>query len=259
MKRIKALGLLAASMLLLTGCIDSMPDLTDEQTEMISEYSARLLLKYSSTYNYRLADDRVLAEAVLQESLMEESQEESSETLDTENNESESATDTQSAEESQEQSEMQTDESEQAGVEVLTTDEADIAQLLGIDGVAIKYQSFEICDAYPKDSTGFSVTAAQGKKLLVVHFDIESATNESAECDIFNHNLSIRMNVNDKSVKARNTLLPDDISSYIDTIPAGEVREVVAVAEIDDMTDADIETFTMRISSSDGSFDIQLR
>ena len=246
MKRIKALGLLAASMLLLTGCIDSMPDLTDEQTEMISEYSARLLLKYSSTYNYRLADDRVLAEAVLQESLMEESQEESSETLDTENNESESATDTQSAEESQEQSEMQTDESEQAGVEVLTTDEADIAQLLGIDGVA-------------KDSTGFSVTAAQGKKLLVVHFDIESATNESAECDIFNHNLSIRMNVNDKSVKARNTLLPDDISSYIDTIPAGEVREVVAVAEIDDMTDADIETFTMRISSSDGSFDIQLR
>ena len=259
MKRIKALGLLAASMLLLTGCIDSMPDLTDEQTEMISEYSARLLLKYSSTYNYRLADDRVLAEAVLQESLMEESQEESSETLDTENNESESATDTQSAEESQEQSEMQTDESEQAGVEVLTTDEADIAQLLGIDGVAIKYQSFEICDAYPKDSTAFSVTAAQGKKLLVVHFDIESATNESAECDIFNHNLSIRMNVNDKSVKARNTLLPDDISSYIDTIPAGEVREVVAVAEIDDMTDADIETFTMRISSSDGSFDIQLR
>ena len=259
MKRIKALGLLAASMLLLTGCIDSMPDLTDEQTEMISEYSARLLLKYSSTYNYRLADDRVLADAVLQESLMEESQEESSETLDTENAEGESATDTQSTEESQEQSETQTDESEQAGVEVLTTDEADIAQLRGIDGVAIKYQSFEICDAYPKDSTGFSVTAAQGKKLLIVHFDIESATNESAECDIFNHNLSIRMSVNDKSVKARNTLLPDDISSYIDTIPAGEVREVVAVAEIDDMTDADIETFTMRISSSDGSFDIQLR
>ncbi len=260
MKRIKAIGLLAASMLLLTGCIDSMPDLTDEQTEMISEYSARLLLKYSSTYNYRLADDRVLAEAVLQESLMEESQEESSsETPDTETVEGESAADTQGAEEGQEQSETQTGEPEQAGVEVLTTDEADIAQLLGIDGVAIKYQSFEICDAYPKDSTGFSVTAAQGKKLLIVHFDIESATNESAECDIFNHNLSIRMSVNDKSVKARNTLLPDDISSYIDTLPAGEVREVVAVAEIDDMTDADIETFTMRISSSDGSFDIQLR
>ena len=265
MKKIKAIGLLAISSVLLTGCIDAMPDLTDEQTEMISEYSARLLLKYSSNYNYRLADDRVLADALLQESLMEAETEESSETAETEANAGETGSDTQPSGDGQGQadgqasSDGQTQPETQTGVEVLLTDEADIAQLLGIDGVAIKYQSFEICGSYPQDSSGFSVTAAQGRKLLVVHFDIESATGDDAECNLFDRNLSIRVNVSDKSAKVMSTLLPDDIASYIDTIHSGEVKEVVAVAEIADMDDSDIETLTMHISSGSGSFDIQLR
>lgn len=254
MKKYKMLGLLAAASFILTGCIDSMPELTDEQTEMISEYSARLLLKYSSNYNYRLADDRVLAEAILQEELLEDAQEEASEQPDIpeQTDENESGTQEQA-------SEPQAEEQEPTGVEVLVTDEADIAELLGIDGAAIKYQSFEVCSSYPKESSGFSVTAAQGKKLLVVHFDIESATGEDAECNLLDQNLSIRMNVNGRSLKVMNTLLPNDISSYIDTIHAGDVQEVVALAEMADMEDADIETLTMRISANSGSFDIQLR
>ena len=51
MKKGKVLGLLAMSAVLLTGCVDSMPELTAEQSEIIAEYAAGLLLKYSSNYN----------------------------------------------------------------------------------------------------------------------------------------------------------------------------------------------------------------
>lgn len=255
MKKVKALGLIAVSTVLLTGCIDSMPELTDEQSEIISEYSAGLLLKYSPNYDYRIVNEEVLAAAIVEEALMQEVLEEEQ----TENTNELQSEEGGSAEQNVDSEEQSQEEETQTGVEIVVTDEADIAELLGINGVAIKYQSFELRDSYPDESVGFSLTAAQGKKLLIVHFDIESASGSAAECDLFDYNLNLRMNVNGSSVRVLSTLLPNDIASYIETIPAGELREVVAVAEISDITDAMIETLSLRISSVSGSFDVQLR
>ena len=62
MKKGKVLGLLAMSAVLLTGCVDSMPELTDEQSDIIAEYAAGLLLKYSPNYNYKIASEEEVAE-----------------------------------------------------------------------------------------------------------------------------------------------------------------------------------------------------
>ncbi|MDE6940535.1 MAG: hypothetical protein K2P40_06305, partial [Lachnospiraceae bacterium] len=64
MKKGKVLGLLAMSAVLLTGCVDSMPELTAEQSEIIAEYAAGLLLKYSSNYNYKIASEEEVAAAL---------------------------------------------------------------------------------------------------------------------------------------------------------------------------------------------------
>ena len=257
MKKVKALGLIAVTAVMLTGCIDSMPELTDEQSEIISEYSAGLLLKYSPNYDYKIVDEEVLAEAMAQEAAMEEA---SSETA-TEEQMQESSTEQEESgtQESTENTEEEKPAENESGVEIVATDETDLAELLGIEDVAVKYQSFELRGSYPEESDGFSLTAAQGKTLLIVHFDIESATGSDAECDFFDYNLNIRMNVNDKSVKALSTLLPNDIASYMETISAGELKDVVAVAEIDDITDEEIESLSLSISSASGSFNVQLR
>ena len=57
MKKGKIIGVLAISACMLTGCIDSMPDMTEEQSELVAEYAADMLLKYSPNYHYRIAED----------------------------------------------------------------------------------------------------------------------------------------------------------------------------------------------------------
>ena len=64
MKKGNVLGILAMSAILLTGCVDSMPELTAEQSEIIAEYAAGLLLKYSPNYNYKIASEEEVAAAM---------------------------------------------------------------------------------------------------------------------------------------------------------------------------------------------------
>ena len=74
MRKGKLLGLVSMVALLLTGCVDNMPDMTEEQSELVAEYAAGLLLKYSPNYQYGLADEDELLE---EESVVEETTEES--------------------------------------------------------------------------------------------------------------------------------------------------------------------------------------
>lgn len=64
MKKGKILGLMAMSAVLLAGCADAMPELTDDESELIAEYAADLLLKYSPNYDYKIAGEQELAEAM---------------------------------------------------------------------------------------------------------------------------------------------------------------------------------------------------
>ena len=180
MKKGKVLCMLVMSAVLLTGCVDAMPDLTREQSGMIAEYAASLLLKYSPNYNYKIvSEEEVAAAKAAEQELMEsQTQEESDggeEQMDSENQQ-------QNAEETF----VETGETESLdSVMYLSSVDADIAAELGINDVIIKYQSYEVCDSYPQNSSGFSVDAAQGKKLLIVQFDLQSSSDENVECNLF--------------------------------------------------------------------------
>ncbi len=230
MKKGKVLGLFAMSAMLLTGCIDAMPELTAEQSDIITEYAAGLLLKYSPNYNYRIADEEeVLAAMAARQEAAEA--------------ESETAAETEP-------------ETEQ----IQFVADLDFAAELGIDDLIIRYQSFEVCSAYPGDNTGFSVDAAQGKKLLVMHFDLEGLPEEDIDCNLFDYELKMRVNINDSgSVPVLSTLIPNDLGTYMDIVPAGEIVDVVAVAEIDDMTAEEIQTLTLYAASNSQSCAVKLK
>lgn len=246
MKKGKVLGLLAMSAILLTGCVDSMPDLTAEQSDMIAEYAAGLLLKYSPNYDYKIVSEEEVAAAKAAE--QEELEEETQTQNEADAPSVENIPETEKAAEGENETKLSEAEA------ILTADEVDFAAELGMDDVVIRYQSFELCDSYPQDSSGFSVDAAQGKKLLVVHFDIEGAGQEDVDCNLFDWNLKLRMTINETdSAMALSTLLGNDLATYIDTIPAGETVDVVAVAEVDDMTEEEVSALTLRISSNEGS------
>ena len=252
MKKGKALCLLTMSAVLLTGCVDSMPELTKEQSGMIAEYAASLLLKYSPNYNYKIVSEEELAAAKASEQASEQEQ-----------MESQMEEETAAVEEPQTENGMQGSEDQQTVAEistetVLSSSDVDIASELGIEDITIKYKSYELCDSYPQDKTGFSVSAAQGKKLLVIHFDLYSAQGENVECNLFDYNIKVRATVNDISNRALSTLLPNELMSYIDTVKA-EPQDVVAVVELTDLSEDELTSFVLNISSNDGDCTIELK
>ena len=246
MKKGKIIGVLAISACMLTGCIDSMPDMTEEQSELVAEYAADMLLKYSSNYHYRIADEEEVASA---EAEMETSQEEE--------------TTQEESQPSQDLSQTGSGESVSVGAETSVEDgsEYDLATFFGMEQFSIRYASCEITDAYPKaeSGAGFSVTAPQGYNLLVLHFDVENLGEEAAQCDLFDQINKVRVNVNDAGyVQALSTLLTNDLTTYMEDIPAGEVADAVVAVPVEQTDLDEIQTAVMQITTQDTVVNISL-
>lgn len=246
MKKGKIIGVLAVSACMLTGCIDSMPDMTEEQSELVAEYAADMLLKYSPNYHYRIADEEEVASA---EAEMETSQEE--ETMQEE------------SQPSQDLSQTGSGETVSVGAETSVEDgaEYDLAAFFGMDQFSIMYASCEITDAYPnaESGVGFSVTAPQGYNLLVLHFDVENLGEEAAQCDLFDQISKVTVNVNDAGyVQALSTLLTNDLTTYMEDIPAGEVADAVVVVPVEQTDLDEIQTAVMQITTQDSVVNINL-
>jgi len=245
-KKGKIIGVLAVSACMLTGCIDSMPDMTEEQSELVAEYAADMLLKYSPNYHYRIADEEEVASA---EAEMETSQEE--ETMQEE------------SQPSQDLSQTGSGETVSVGAETSVEDgsEYDLAAFFGMDQFSIMYASCEITDAYPnaESGVGFSVTAPQGYNLLVLHFDVENLGEEAAQCDLFDQISKVTVNVNDAGyVQALGTLLTNDLTTYMEDIPAGEVADAVVVVPVEQTDLDEIQTAVMQITTQDSVVNINL-
>lgn len=253
MKKGNVLGLIALSAILLTGCVDAMPELTAEQSDIIAEYAAGLILKYSPRYQYRIVSEEELAAAVA------ERQQDVSEP------EPEPATEPEQTQVSAENtpdapSENVSTEQESQPAQILSAEDVDFAAELGIDDLIIRYQSFEVCSSYPQDSIGYGVDAAKDKKLLILHFDLEGLPEEDVNCNLFDCNLKLRVTVNDTiSASALNTVLSNNLITYIDVVKAGETVDVVAVAEINDMAEADIQSMVLRASANGNNCTAKLK
>ncbi len=246
MKKGKIIGVLAISACMLTGCIDSMPDMTEEQSELVAEYAADMLLKYSPNYHYRIADEEEVASA---EAEMETSQEEE--------------TTQEESQPSQDLSQTGSGETVSVGAETSVEDgsEYDLATFFGMDQFSIRYASCEVTDAYPKaeSGAGFSVTAPQGYNLLILHFDVENLGEEAAQCDLFDQINKVRVNVNDAGyVQALSTLLTNDLTTYMEDIPAGEVADAVVAVPVEQTDLDEIQTAVMRITTQDSVVNISL-
>lgn len=246
MKKGKIIGVLAVSACMLTGCIDSMPDMTEEQSELVAEYAADMLLKYSPNYHYRIADEEEVASA---EAEMETSQEEE--------------TTQEESQPSQDLSQTGSGETVSVGAETSVEDgsEYDLAAFFGMDQFSIMYASCEVTDAYPnaESGVGFSVTAPQGYNLLVLHFDVENLGEEAAQCDLFDQISKVTVNVNDAGyVQALSTLLTNDLTTYMEDIPAGEVADAVVVVPVEQTDLDEIQTAVMQITTQDSVVNISL-
>lgn len=239
MKKGKIIAIFMISVGLLTGCVDNMPDMTQEENDLVAEYAADLLLKYSPNYNNRLVDvDSLPIETVVEETMQEESEE--IQTQDTEENNNKDP--------KNEQTEQPEKETEIVQEEEKNLRDVDVADILSVDDLSITFNDYQLCDMYPVDGTAFGVSAAKEHKLLVLHFEVKNAKDEAVLCDMFEIDPKLVVTVNGKSYKAMNTLLENDMTVYIDEIKGDSQKDLVALFEIE--TDDEIgESFILQISN----------
>lgn len=238
-------GLVMSVGLLLTGCnnpFDHMPDLTEEESALIAEYAAGILIKHDK-YAGRLASDAEIVAADEREERLkasaeafaeEEAQKEAEESDDSQNSGSGS--------------------SEIAAPADVQLPFEGIAEFCGLDGFRITYNGYSICDSYPEgggEERVFSMDATGGNRLLVLQFIAENLTDEERELDILSKNIRFKIAVNEENAKsALSTLLLDDLSSYKDVVAPESTTSLVLIREVPSETAASIQTISLSLQNA---------
>lgn len=248
-KRVIKLGAMGLVLLVaLTGCGNQIPDMTDEQARMIGEYAAVTLLKYDANHRSRLVDASVLEEAAQKEALEQAMPEPTPEPTPT-----------------PEVVETPVVELEEAVAEeeiVENTVPSMEAFFEMPEGMMLTYQGMSICATYPDDGTTgdfFTLDAAPGKQLLVLNFTVNNQSGAEQRVEMFSKNTIYNVTVNTEySENALTTMLANDMVTYMDTIPAGENRNIVLLVEIDANLANQITTISLNMKNDAKLYTIQL-
>lgn len=248
MKKLRILAVLFSScfMVSMTGCTSSIPELTEEEQEQVTQYMADILLKYDANYQDALLEEEELTIALEEQRQKEEEarlQAEEQERLEQEKLEASQA------------DEIETTQPEQkAGVE-------EMAEAVGIENIEFDYLGCELCSQYPYD-TGeelfFAMTPTAGNELLVMKFNLANVGGTDCEIDMMVTGTSFAVKVNDGSyAPVLTTLLENDLSMLVTTVPVESGTEVVLITEVQE--GAQIDNLTIYVRAQDTNQEIQLQ
>ncbi len=252
MKKILALFSMTLLSLFAVGCTKTI-ELTDEESKLIAEYAAELLIKYDRNIDSKYYNDEYSDMTPIGDVSTEAVEETSTQAGTDATTEATTEMTTEVADVGDdEDTEGAGDDSEQAGVinsNVSTTEDVsgivadadksyDLATLLQEPNVSIKYDYYMVLDEYPsytQDGMFITVEAPAGYKLLVLKFKIENKTNEEQTIDLYNKDVGYRIIVDDsKSAKPMLTILIDDLYTYQASVDASMYNEAVLLFQISD-------------------------
>lgn len=232
----------------LTGCGNRIPDMTAEQSRQIGEYAAVTLLKYDANHRSRLVDaEKVAAYEQKQQKLRE--LEEQQKTPETAGEGMKPTEDTPTVELEQDTTSQGTGMS--------------LGESLSVpEGIGVTYQGYKICTTYPDDGSAddyFALDASAGKKFLVLEFLAENTGAAEQRVDFFSATAVYSVNIgNGTKENAITTMLLNDLSTYMGTIPAGGSQNLVLLFEIDENTADSITDMQLQFRNDAGTSTIQL-
>lgn len=238
MKKLNLLGIICvvAMALPMAACGSSGPQLTEEQNDQIVEYAAGLLLKYDENYHDRLVEGEEPEEEIIQTS------------QETEMTEKEPEEDT-----SAENAASGTTE-ENTGEEPEVIENRSIEEFYGIEGVTISYTGYEVKDTYPdngEEDLFFAMNASDGCKLIILNFNVANISGQDKSLDMASLGTKFRISINNGTYKyALTTMLMNDMSSYIGTVPAGGTENLVLVCEVPEEDAGSVQTVTLMMKNA---------
>lgn len=249
----KAIIVAGVAALMLTGCAGEV-ELSEEDTVRVAQYAADLVLKYDNNYKERLLTLDEQAEAREKLRLAAEKDEKLQELLEQKNNA---------------KTEKDTGKTEtgtnNGGTEGETQEEAVMYALndvVKVDGFTFQNNGYDVLDEYPKvsqdgNNMAMELTAASGKKLLVLKYGITNITDSKAECNLFDKDISAKVVVNGNiNADSMITMLLNDFSTLKTDIDPGTTYEAVLIFEIPEEA-SDIQSLALRMTVEGNTYNIQ--
>ena len=239
----------------LTGCGNTVPELTEEQSDEVAQAAVDLLLSTKET-NTRLVDTeeegRLRAERHRKEREIAEKIQANKDALKNGGSDSE------------EENTPEGDEGqavEATPVETLAS-VGELAPFLGLDELNIISDGYTLTDSYMDDVDGGDwapyIDATKGNKLFVVHLIVENPTDHDVAADVASMNTSFRLMADGKyGGSSLLTMLLSDFSIMKDTIPAGQSKNYVLITQVPDSLES-VSTIKLVVQKDGNTLQIGL-
>lgn len=226
-KRLLSVVLLAGAFMM-TGCGEEPYELQDNERAIIVNYAAHMIAKYNvkQPEGYRFVLPAEEDEADEEENPTQETQ-----------------TEEEKAQDVQTQGEAAADGSEDSddGQSSVTLSEA-----LGLEDVQAVYTGAELVDRYD------TIIPESGKKLLILHVTLQNRTEKAAACDILSQLPIFRAKLNGmEAVTAELAILPENLSTWEDDIPAGGSQETVILFQVNKDAGTVVEQLEMEVTEGE--------
>lgn len=219
MKKHTFTAILLALIIPLCGCLNAIPELSEEEETQIVRYMADCVIKNDVSYKARLLDDESKSKAIEEEiekaRVLEEIKKEEEE---------------KKQKSKEDNTPVTVDVVEEPNVYTM----ADINDYLGLEGVEFEYSGYKTYESYPEDNDelGFVITPAQNNVLLVLTLNIYNSSGQDISVDLFNKAVyKILINSN-KKITSIKSLFENDLNSFSDVISKETGKSVVLIFEV---------------------------
>ncbi len=195
---------LCFSMFALTGCISSK-DLTEQEEDIIAEYSAGILLQNEDKYERKLVrqDMPLVPEQTTAPQVNAEPETPPVQTLDS-----------------------------GAGGETETESEVPLNEIYQIEGMEAAYDSYMVCKKYTESGTS-EISAKKGNILYVVKYKVKNTTSKKLKVNLIKRKIAYSLALDGTSYDATPSFLKNGGLNYLETtIKAHSSEEAMLVFEV---------------------------
>lgn len=210
--KILLLSVMLMSLVTLTGCF-GVKNITEEESDLIAEYSAGVLLRYSNSYQWRLLtreqaskeDGSDVTATPEPSALPSDEPQETAEAVSPTGDTASSQPDAQG-----------TDDGSSQEPEVKSVS---LTEVYGIKGVDITMDRAEYCKKYKN----IQVASSSGEKLLVITFKLHNTSGSAKKINLMNREIDYPITIGaDTYSMGINILEGNDMKYLKTTIPAGK-------------------------------------
>ena len=213
---------------MLAGCAE-LPNISEQQSNMVAEYAGGVLLRYSGKYALRLVEKDEDGDGI------EDSMAASGKAVTAQPDESASPSPSPTPEASTSPDAKESSEPDESS-EPEPTEEPTVSlnDLYGIKGLDFSYRSSEFTTKYPKNSDAVEITPDEGQILYVVSFRVKNTSKKAIKVNLTERPFHYELDMGGEVTLPAISLLPNGGLNYLmTTIQAGKTEEAVLIFNLD--------------------------